>query len=653
MCGIAGRLNFKSGAPVAADLVQQMCDLLAHRGPDGDGVWTSGALGLGHRRLAIIDLSPLGRQPMLSSDGTLAVTFNGEIYNFLELRALLETKGHRFRSRSDTEVILAAYREWGVDCLARLRGMFALALWDETKRTLLVARDRIGKKPLHYFVDEHGIAFASEPKAFLADPGFQPRVNPHAVSAYLTLQYVPSPLSAFEGVRKLPAGHYLLVRDGNVTVSQYWKLSYARKRQVSEAEACDELLARLREAVSLRLISDVPLGAFLSGGVDSSAVVAMMAQLSNAPVKTFSIGFEEEEFDELPYARQVAQRYGTDHHEFIVRPDATQIFDKLVWHYNEPYADASAIPTYYLSELARRHVTVALNGDAGDENFAGYRRYIVPSDAERFDRLPSAVQGLIREVARRAPAPARSNSVLYRGRRWLRRLSDTPAGRYSRRTMIFDADLKAEICDPEFLADTDGDTASGWLTRAFDNSDAADRIDACLDVDVSYYLTDCLLVKVDIATMAHGLEGRSPMLDHEFMEFAASLPAHLKLRGATTKYILKQAVRPLLPAAIIDRPKKGFSVPLGPWFRNELRELSGDLLLDGRLAARGYLQPRVVRRLLEEHWRGAAEWQDQLWTLLMLESWHRMFIDSRPRSAPGLGSNLADVDGARAVGMGL
>ena len=634
MCGIAGRLNFRSGAPVAPALIQQMSDLIAHRGPDGDGVWTAGPIGLGHRRLAIIDLSSAGRQPMLSSDGTLAVTFNGEIYNFLELRQVLEGHGHRFRSRTDTEVILAAYRQWGVECLSRMRGMFAFAVWDATDRSLFIARDRVGKKPLHYLLDRDGIAFASEPKAFLADPGFQPRPNRKALSAFLTHQYVPSPLSAFEGVSKLPPGHYLRIRDGKLTIHRYWKLSYAQKRRIGEQQACEELIDELREAVRLRLISDVPLGAFLSGGVDSSAVVALMAQISNAPVKTFSIGFDEQEFDELPYARQVAQRYGTEHHEFVVRPNATEIFDKLVWHYNEPYADSSAIPTFYLSELARRHVTVALNGDAGDENFAGYRRYIAPSDAEQFDRLHPALRRLVAEVAQRTPAPAKSDSVLYRGRRWLRRLADSPAGRYSRRTMIFDPELKAEICDPAFLADTEQAGASAFLADAFAATDAGDMIDACLDVDVSYYLPDCLLVKVDIATMAHGLEGRSPMLDHEFMEFAASLPSGLKLHHGSTKYILKQAVRPLLPADIIDRPKKGFSVPLGPWFRNELRELSGDLLLDGRLAARGYVQPRAVRRLLDEHWRGVAGWQDQLWTLLMLESWHRMFIDRRPQGAP-------------------
>ncbi len=634
MCGIAGRFNYRSGAPVDAAVVRGMCDLIAHRGPDGDGVWIDGATGLGHRRLAIIDLSAAGRQPMTTADGDLTITYNGEIYNFIELRRDLESRGHRFRSRTDTEVMLAAYRQWGVDCLAHFRGMFAFALWDAARRKLFVARDRVGKKPLHYLLDRDGLAFASEPKAFLADPGFEPQPNLEALSVYLSYQYVPSPLSAFQGVHKLPPAHYLVVQDGRVSIERYWKLSYAAKRRLSEEDACAELLERLRDAVRLRLMSDVPLGAFLSGGIDSSTIVALMAGLGDAPVKTFSIGFDEKQFDELPYARLVAERYATDHHEFIVRPAATEIFPQLVWHYNEPYADASAIPTYYLSQLARRHVTVALNGDAGDENFAGYRRYIEPRPAQRFDRLPAAVRRAVGEVARVAPAPERSDSVMYRGRQWLRRLSDTPQRRYSRRVMIFDPDLKAEICDAAFLDRAGGAGAPRFLQDAFATSDAQDFVDAQLDVDVTYYLSDCLLVKVDIASMAHGLEGRSPMLDHEFMQFAASLPANLKLRGTNTKYIFKRAVRDLLPAEIIDRPKKGFSVPLDVWFRHQLREFSADLLLDGRLARRGYFKPPSIERLLDEHWRGTASWEDQLWSLLMLESWHRMFIDERPSAAP-------------------
>ncbi len=634
MCGIAGRFNYLSGAPVSPRIVQGMCDLIAHRGPDGDGVWVDGPVGFGHRRLAIIDLSPAGRQPMTTPDGNVTITFNGEIYNFLELREELAQHGHRFHTRTDTEVILAAYRQWGLACVERLRGMFALAIWDAPERRLFIARDRVGKKPLHYLVDRDGLAFASEPKAFLADPTFTPTPNLEAISAYLSYQYVPSPLSAFEGVRKLPPAHYLVVQDGRIEVTRYWKLSYARKRRITEAEASEELLARLREAVRLRLIADVPLGAFLSGGIDSGTIVALMAGLSSGPVKTFSIGFEEQAFNELPYARQVAERYGTDHHEFIVRPDARAIFPQLVWHYNEPFADSSAIPTYYLSELARRHVTVALNGDAGDENFAGYRRYITPSSAHRFDRLPGAVRRAVGEVARVVPAPQRADSVMNRGRRWLRRLSDTPAGRYNRRITIFDPDLKREICDPSFLVASGGDASPTFLETAFERSDAANTVDAALDVDVTYYLSDCLLVKVDIATMAHGLEGRSPMLDHEFMAFAASLPTDLKLRGTSTKYILKRAARSLLPADIIDRPKKGFSVPLGDWFRGELRDMVGDLLLDQRSASRGYFKPGVVQRLVDEHWRGVAAWEDQLWSLLMLESWHRMLVDARPAAAP-------------------
>ena len=634
MCGIAGRFNYRSGAPVDPRVVGGMCELLAHRGPDGEGVWTDGAIGLGHRRLAIIDLSPAGRQPMTAIGGDLTITFNGEIYNFQVIRRELEARGHRFASRTDTEVILAAYREWGVDCLSRFRGMFAFAIWDAGNRTLFIARDRVGKKPLHYLVDSDGLAFASEPKAFFADPGFRPEPNLEALSAYLSYQYVPSPLSAFKGVHKLPPAHYLLIRDGRVTVHRYWKLSYATKQQVSHDDACAELLDRLRDAVRLRLISDVPLGAFLSGGIDSSAIVALMATLTDVPVKTFSIGFDEKEFDELSYARQVADRYATEHHEFIVRPDARDIFPQLVWHYNEPYADASAIPTYYLSQLARRHVTVALNGDAGDENFAGYRRYVPAARSQQFDRLPSPIRRAVAGTARLMPAPRQSSSVLYRGRRWLRHLSDTPEGRYTRSVMIFDADLKAEICDPAFLTSAGGSAPGRFLSDAFATSDASDFVDSLLDVDVNYYLSDCLLVKVDIATMAHGLEGRSPMLDHEFMEFAASLPSDLKLRGTTTKYIFKRAVRDLVPSDIVNRPKKGFSVPLEAWFRKDLRELSGDLLMDGRLAQRGYFDRRAVQRLLEEHWSGAASWQNQLWSLVMLESWHRMFIDTRPSAAP-------------------
>ncbi|MGH7409968.1 MAG: asparagine synthase (glutamine-hydrolyzing) [Candidatus Methylomirabilis sp.] len=627
MCGIAGRVNFLSGAPVDRALITRMCDLLVHRGPDGEGTYAEGPVGLGHRRLAIIDLSPAAHQPMTNEDRSLWITFNGEIYNFRELRLGLEAAGHRFRSQSDTEVILHLYEEEGVKCLSRLRGMFAFAIWDSRERTLFLARDRLGKKPLYYLLNGYGIAFASEPKAFLADPSFKPQPNLQAISHYLTYQYVPSPLTAFEGVQKLPPAHYLLVKDGKVFIERYWKLRYGQKRQVTEQEACEELLARLREAVKLRLISDVPLGAFLSGGIDSGTIVALMTELSASPVKTFSIGFEEKEYDELPYARLVAKRYGTDHHEFVVRPQATEVLPKLVWHYNEPFADSSAIPTYYLAQLTRQHVTVALNGDAGDENFAGYDRYRANVLAARYERIPRLLRRSMEALVRAIPAPERSKSLLSRGKRFFEALAEPRERRYARWVSHFHPDLKAQLCTEEFHRAAGGSDSVDLLLDVYRASDATDFIDATLDVDVNTYLPDDLLVKVDIATMAHGLEGRSPMLDHEFMEFCASLPSQMKLRGRIKKYIFKQAVRGLLPREIIERPKMGFGVPLDHWFRNELKEMAHDTLLNPQSLGRGYFRPEVIKRLLDEHVRGVGKWHYQLWNLLMLELWHRTFID--------------------------
>jgi asparagine synthase (glutamine-hydrolysing) len=625
MCGIAGRVNFKTGAPVDAAIVHGMCELIAHRGPDGQGVWVDGSVGLGHRRLAIIDLTPGGRQPMASPSGDVWITFNGEIYNFLELRRELESRGHRFRSRSDTEVLLAAYNEYGIACLDKLRGMFAFAIWDAPRRRLFIARDRAGKKPLHYFFDANGIVFASEPKAFLADPDFEARPSLPALAEYMTYQYVPSPLSAFEGVAKLPPAHYLLVEDGNVTVNRYWKLSYRNKTKISDDEACEALIAQLREAVRLRMISDVPLGAFLSGGIDSSLIVALMAEESSR-VKTFSIGFEESDFDELPYARRVAERYGTDHCELIVRPNATEVIPKLVWHYNEPFADASAIPTYYVSQMTRQYVTVALNGDAGDENFGGYGRYLPDGP-----QLPTGMRRGVAALADRLPLKSRTRSFSNRATRWLKRVSEPATQRYARRIMHFEPEVQAEVSTPEFVDALGHRSPFELLLGSSRVSDAADRIDAMLDLDVNHYLPDCLLVKVDIASMAHGLEARSPMLDHVFMEFAASLPSHMKVRGLATKYILKRAAVPFLPHDNIYRAKRGFSIPLAPWFRGEFGDYARDVLLDGRLAERGYFKTAVIRRWLDEHRSGVNTWQKQLWNLLILELWHRMFIDERPR----------------------
>jgi asparagine synthase (glutamine-hydrolysing) len=639
MCGIAGRVNFSTGRPPSVELVQRMCDLLSHRGPDGDYAVVQGIAGLGHRRLAIIDLSPAGRQPMSTADGEVWVTFNGEIYNFQELRATLASRGHQFRTRTDTEVILAAYREFDLGCLQHLNGMFALAIWDQPRQRLLLARDRAGKKPLYYWQNTDGLAFASEPKAFLADPAFSPEPDPVALSAYLTYQYVPSPLSAFKGVRKLPPAHYLVVEDGTISIAPYWKLSYARKTAMTEPDAAGLLLEKLREAVRIRLVSDVPLGAFLSGGIDSGSIVALMAQLGSTPVKTFSIGFEEKAFDELSYARLVADRYRTDHTEFVVRPDAVELLPRLVWHYNEPFADSSAIPTFVLSELTRRHVTVALNGDGGDESFAGYERYRANVLAQRYDRMPAAVRGPLRRLAGFIPPSGRSGSLLSKGKRFAEAFGELREQRYARWMSHFHQSLKSELCQPEFLAAGGPDPAS-ILFNAYEASDALDFVDATLDVDVHTYLPDDLLVKVDIATMAHGLEGRSPLLDHNVMEFAASLPSGFKLKGGVKKHVLKLAVATLLPDEIVNRPKMGFGVPLETWFRVELKEMAYDILLSSRLRARGYFNDQFVRRLLDEHTKGVRAWHYQLWNLLMLELWHRAFIDQRPAQFGDVASGL-------------
>jgi asparagine synthase (glutamine-hydrolysing) len=645
MCGIAGRLNYASGAPVDPGALRSMARLLAHRGPDGEGVWSADEVGLAHRRLAIIDLSEAAAQPMASADGAIWITFNGEIYNFQDVRRELEGHGASFRSQSDTEVIIAAYQQWDVGCLERLRGMFAFAIWDGRRQRLLLARDRLGMKPLWYRTDADGIAFASEAKAFLAERAYVPDVDPEGISQYLTYQYVPAPASAFRSVRKLPPAHFLLVENGKLDIRRYWRLRYEPKRRIREAAAADELVARLREAVRLRLVSDVPLGAFLSGGLDSSAVVALMAQETNRPVKTFSIGFDEPEYDELPYARMVAERYGTDHREFVVRPDAIQLLPKIVWHYGEPFADSSAIPTYCLAEHTRQHVTVALNGDGGDESFAGYERYLAHVAAGRADHLPRPLRQVLAALTRRLGG----HSMKWTKGVQLLAAYDVPRERrYAYGLMHFQPELKAELCTPEFLASAGGRDETDVILEAYARSDASDFLDRTLDVDVNRYLPDDLLVKVDAATMAHGLEARSPLLDHPFMEFAASLPPELKLHGLVKKYIFKHAVAGLLPDVLINRRKMGFGVPIDHWFRGELGGFASDVLLSRASIERGYFRPEVVRRLLEEHVAGIRAWHYQLWNLLVLELWHRAFIDARPQptedSVLGLGRSPSGVE---------
>lgn len=569
---------------------------------------------------------------MRAGNADVWVTYNGEIYNFPQLRIELEQHGHRFRSQTDTEVLLAAYLEWGDDCLKRLRGMFAFAIWDARGQRLLLARDRVGKKPLYYTLDEDGLAFASETKAFLADRTFSPRPSLPAISEYLTYQYVASPRTAFEGVWKLRPGHYLVADRSGIRTERYWRLRYDRKIQLDETAAIEAVTAKLRESVRIRLISDVPLGALLSGGIDSSAIVAFMAEQTSSAVKTFSIGFDERDYNELAFARSVAQRFGTDHHEFVVRPDALSVLPELAWCYSEPFGDSSAVPTYYLARLTREHVAVALNGDGGDENFAGYPRYLANVLAARVDTLPKILRDGAVRLAPLAGNGASPRSVRGKLRRFAEALDESPAHRYSRWISQFRPPLKEELCTLAFREAAGEEDYASLIVDAYDNATAPDLVDRTLAVDVETYLPEDLLVKMDIAAMAHGLEGRSPFLDHEFMELCASLPSSLKLRGRTTKYLLRRALKGVVPEVVLTRPKMGFGVPIEQWFRGELKSYVRDILLGPLAVSRGYFDSAVIDRLIREHEAGTRSWHHHLWSLLMLELWHRAYID-RQRSS--------------------
>ncbi len=635
MCGIAGIVDLR-GRAVDPGLLSRVNSRLVHRGPDAEGFRLSGAVGLSHRRLAIIDLAG-GAQPMPNEDGSVWVTFNGEIYNFRELRPELEHRGHRFATTSDTEVILHAYEQYGEGCPSYLRGMFAFGLWDERRRRLFLARDRVGKKPLYYTEASGQFIFASELHALLAHPGVSREVDLDALDAYLTFGYIPAPRTAFRCLYKLPPAHSLtldLNNDGDgirdQKVSRYWSLDYLPKLDIDEEEAAERLLAELTEAVRIRMIADVPLGALLSGGIDSSLVVALMSRLSDRPVKTFSIGFHEKDFDELPYARLVADQYGTEHHELVVRPNALDVLPTLVRHYGEPFADSSSIPSYYVSRLTREHVTVALNGDGGDESFAGYERYYADGLADAYCKLPLPLRaGVIEPLAALIPNSLPRRHRLRQAKRFLEAAAQPSARRYLRWVSYFTPGQKGDLYTPAFRQALASREPGDWLVGLYDSArrDGLDRLDAVLATDVASYLPNDLLVKMDIATMACSLEARSPILDHRVMEFASRLPTRMKLRGTTTKFLLRQVARKLLPAANLDRRKMGFGLPVGDWMRGELRPWVDDVLLSPRALARGHFRPDAVRALVHEHGVGSQDHSYRLWALLWLELWYREFLD--------------------------
>jgi asparagine synthase (glutamine-hydrolysing) len=626
MCGINGLFEYAGKRPADSDLVRRQELLMRHRGPDDHDVWSEGPVALGHRRLAIVDLSPGGHCPMPNEDESLWLTYNGELYGWPEIRAELATRGHRFRGYSDTEAILHLYEEMGDGLFERLRGMFAFGLYDRKRRRLLVGRDRFGIKPLYYHDDGQRVVFASELKALLLDPSVSREIDAQALEDYLTFQYVPAPRTIFRSVKKLPAGHYLTADAAGVKVQRYWSLPSQTGERRTEAEYRERLRALLAEAVKLRLVADVPLGAFLSGGIDSSVVVALMSQASSEPVKTFSIGFEEQDFSELEHARVVARHLGTDHHEQIVRPRALELLPRLVWAMDEPFADPSMIPTYYVSEMARRHVTVALSGDGGDEAYAGYTTYGWAAQYAHVDRVP-------RVLRRIAGLPARLLHPDHPLGRKLQRVSLDAIGRHLDVMSYFPPRERAAVLDAGFRRALNGhDPYAAARALHAGAARGLGELAALAYVDALTYMTDDVLVKVDRTSMQHSLEVRVPLIDHKVMEFVATIPFEYKLSGGVTKRILRESVRDLLPASILSRGKQGFGVPLTHWFGAEFGRLAREVLYDPRATKRGWLDPKGVRHVIEAPGNRDERRVRQVWALVCLELWAQTMLD-RPAEA--------------------
>jgi asparagine synthase (glutamine-hydrolysing) len=626
VCGIVGIVH-SDRSDVDRALLGRMCEAIRHRGPDDDGFYLNGSVGLGMRRLSIIDVKG-GHQPIHNQDRTAWIVFNGEIYNYRELREKLEKLGHTFYTNSDTEAIVHAYDRYGNDCPKHLRGMFAFAIWDERTEEMFLARDRVGKKPILYAQVNGQFVFGSEFSALLQHPDIGRDIDTEALHHYLSFMCVPAPLTAYRAIRKLEPGHSLRWRKGEIRIERYWQPDFSQKIKISEEEAGERALEILRDAVKVRLMSEVPLGAFLSGGIDSSAVVALMSEVSSEPVKTFSIGFEEQDFSELHHARRVAEHVGADHHEFVVRPDALEVLPTLVEHYGEPYADSSAIPTYYVARETRKHVTVALNGDGGDESFAGYERYAAMRLAENYRRIPAVLRhSLVQPAIGLIPSSQIRRSRARDMKRFVEAASLPKVERYLRMVSVFDSAAKESLYSDDFLHETEYLRSVELLNPWFERANGAGIVDATLMADIMTYLPNDLLVKVDIASMAVSLEARSPFLDHHVIEFAARLPERYKLRGLTTKYLLKRMLRKLLPEENLSRRKMGFGVPLGHWFRGQLQPFLRETVLSETALKRGLFKANVVKQMVELHTRGERDYSHQLWTLLMLELWFQRFID--------------------------
>jgi asparagine synthase (glutamine-hydrolysing) len=635
MCGITGWANLDSHAPPpdgARDLLHAMCERMVHRGPDSEGLFVTAGASLGMRRLAIIDLVT-GEQPAFNEDRSIVVVLNGEIYNYRELRTLLEKRGHSFRSASDTEVLPHLYEEYGDAMVNELNGMFAFALWDSKRRRLLIARDRFGEKPLYWGVFDKALLFASEPKVLLAHPAVKPSLNLQALRQYLSFDYVPAPLTIYCGINKLPAAHRLTLESGEVKIDRYWHLNYTTTEPVpSEREAADHLRELMADAVRMRLVSDVPLGVLLSGGVDSSTIAALAVRASSEAVKTFSISFAEASFDESAYARGVAKFLGTDHHEERLSANlAANLVSEIGAWMDEPFSDPSLVPTYLLSRFTRKHVTVALGGDGGDELFAGYPMYVGHRWAEVYKHVPGFLRrGLIEPVVRSLPVKTKNLSFDYKALKFITGARYDSVTRHHIWFGSFTPDQQQQLLTPAALAATDSEiyAEARQIAEECNNDDLVTRMQS---VDTRLYLAEDILTKVDRASMAVSLEVRAPFLDPRVAEFAASLPCNYKLRGMKTKYILKKAVRDLLPGFVTRRGKKGFGVPVAEWLKFKLRPLARDLLSPERVRRAGVFNPNYVARLQDEHERGVANHRKLLWTLLMFELWHESFVETPRR----------------------
>jgi asparagine synthase (glutamine-hydrolysing) len=610
MCGIAGFIDAQR--EYADQLIERMCQVIHHRGPDDQGTWVGDGVALGMRRLAIIDLAS-GQQPIFNEDGSVLVVFNGEIYNYQELKQTLQERGHHFRTNSDTEVIVHAYEEYGIDTPKYLHGMFAFAIWDQKHRRLLAARDRFGKKPFNYYWDGQRLIFGSEIKSIL-QAGIPREINPIALDEYLVYKYVPSPNTLFKNVMKLPAAHVLIYEDGHISLKRYWDLSFAPTCHDDEATALERIRDLIQDAVKVRLMSEAPLGAFLSGGIDSSVIVGFMSQMMSQPVKTFSVGFEEQNYSELPYARKVAEHFGTEHHEILVGPDHIAVLPQLIWAYDEPFGDSSMLPTYYVSKLAREHVTVALTGDGGDEIFAGYWSY----KHEWFDNhIPWLARRILSLGSHLMPDGMR-------GKRRLRNLNNDLATRYARRIMI----PRTQMYQAEFLAQLCDHNPYERQVNQFQAVSHLDTVTQYQHLDAHNYLTDDILVKVDKASMFNSLETRTPLLDQHLVEYVAALQPARRMHKGTLKYLLKKIAADLLPPEILTRKKQGFAIPMSYWFRNAWAGYASETLESSQAQQRGIFNPEYVHNLLKAHKdTNLVDHSSTIWSLLCLELWFQTYVD--------------------------